>query len=287
MGLINKIRSYGELVMFSHTLFSLPFALISMLWAAKGFPETHTILWILAALFAGRNGANALNRVIDADIDKRNARVSGRHIPKGVISKSEGLILSLILLLIFEFSAFMINPLCFYLSPIALILFVTYSYTKRITWACHLILGITCAGAPFGAWIAVTGKLSVEPFILASAVALWIGGFDILYGTQDIQFDRKEGLFSIPSYFGLETSLKIAAVFHLAAWLILFSLYFIIGTGPVYLAGLVVIGILFMMEHRIVKPGDIKVMNWASYHINQIVSITFFVFAFIDFLLRR
>ncbi|HAE63148.1 MAG TPA: 4-hydroxybenzoate octaprenyltransferase [Eubacteriaceae bacterium] len=286
MALKNKIRSYGELVMFSHSLFSLPFALIAMIWAADGFPQPRLIALILIALLAGRNGANAINRVIDASYDKKNPRVAHRHIPQKIVSEKEALLLSIILFIVFIVAAYMINPLCFYLSPVALTLFIAYSYTKRFTWACHLILGMTCAGAPFGAWIAVTGSLSYEPFLISAAVAFWIGGFDVLYGTQDISFDRKEGLYSIPAYFGYENSLKIAAFFHIISWMILFLIYFVLNNGYIYLAGLLVIALLFAIEHKLVRPGNVKLMNWASYHINQIVSVTFFLFSFLDFWLR-
>ncbi|MFZ7121308.1 MAG: UbiA-like polyprenyltransferase [Eubacteriaceae bacterium] len=283
MGLIYKIKQYGELVMFSHTLFSLPFALVSMIWAAKGIPDMYIFFWIMIALISGRNGANAINRAIDAEFDKKNERVSNRLIPQGKISKKETIILSAILFAIFEVAAYMLNPLCLILSPIALGLFILYSYTKRFTWACHIVLGITCAGAPLGAWIAVTGSISYVPILLSIAVALWISGFDILYGTQDIEFDIKEGLFSIPAKFGLKYSLIIAKIFHLLSLSTLLSLYFIYKTGWIYLLGLFIISLLFMMEHRIVEPKNKGIMNWASYHINQIVSLTFLIFTMLDF----
>lgn len=283
MGLIYKIKQYGELVMFSHTLFSLPFALVSMIWAAKGIPDMYIFFWIMIALISGRNGANAINRAIDAEFDKKNERVSNRLIPQGKVSKKETIILSTILFVIFEVAAYMLNTLCLLLSPIALGLFILYSYTKRFTWACHIVLGITCAGAPLGAWIAVTGNISYVPILLSIAVALWISGFDILYGTQDIEFDIKEGLFSIPAKFGLKYSLIIAKIFHLLSLSTLLSLYFIYKTGWIYLLGLFIISLLFMMEHRIVEPKNKGIMNWASYHINQIVSLTFLIFTMLDF----
>ncbi|MPW26904.1 4-hydroxybenzoate octaprenyltransferase [Alkalibaculum sp. M08DMB] len=283
MNLIYKIKQYGELVMFSHTLFSFPFAMVAMIWAAKGIPDAYTLFWILVALITGRNGANAINRVIDIEYDKKNPRVANRLIPQGKVSIREALILSMVLFIIFAGAAYMINPLCFALSPVALGLFILYSYTKRFTWACHIILGIICAGAPFGAWIAVTGQVSYVPFLLSAAVALWIGGFDIIYGTQDIEFDTQEGLQSIPAKFGLNNSLLIAKLFHAMSVLILFSLSFIQGTQWLYLTGLVIISILFMIEHKMVEPKNTGVMNWASYHINQIVSVTFLVFSLLDF----
>lgn len=283
MGLIYKIKQYGELVMFSHTLFSLPFALVAMIWAGKGIPDLYTVIWILIALVAGRNGANAINRVIDASFDKKNQRVSNRLIPQGKISLVEASVLSIVLFVIFEFAAFMLNPLCLILSPLALGLFVLYSYTKRFTWLCHLILGITCAGAPLGAWIAVTGSIQLVPLLMSVAVAFWIGGFDILYATQDIDFDRQEGLFSIPAQFGLEKSLTIAKVFHTTSVIVLFIISRLYPTGWLYLLGLCIISILFIVEHSFVKPKDKGIMNWVSYHINQIVSITFLIFCMLDF----
>jgi len=286
MAFIYRMKQYGQLVMFSHTLFSLPFAIVSVIWAANGLPDLTTLFWIFIALIAGRNGANAINRVIDIKYDKKNERVANRLIPQGKISIKETIILSTILFLIFEVAAYMINPLCFYLSPIALGLFILYSYTKRFTWTCHIILGITCAGAPFGAWIAVTGQISIVPVLLSAAVALWIGGFDIIYGTQDIAFDQKEGLHSIPARFGLKNSLLISKVFHLLSVLILLSLFVIRGMGWIYILGLVIISLLFMIEHKLVEPKNTRIMNWASYHINQIVSLTFMVFSLLDWGIR-
>lgn len=285
MELINRFKKYCELVMFSHTFFSLPFAMISMIWAANGLPQIKTIFWILTALISARNGANAINRVIDTEYDAKNRRTSHRHIPQGQVSKKEAVILTAILFIIFEISAFMINKLCFYLSPIAIFLFIIYSYTKRFTWACHIILGITCAGAPVGAWIAVTGKLSIIPFLIGITVMFWISGFDIIYATQDIEFDRQEGLYSIPAYFGLRKSLLIAKFFHILSLLILFSLTFIVHTHWIYLLGLLLISYLLLIEHKIVNPKDIRIMKKASYSINQLVSISFFVFSLIDFIL--
>ncbi|BES64448.1 putative 4-hydroxybenzoate polyprenyltransferase [Gottschalkiaceae bacterium SANA] len=282
MGLINKIRQFGELVMFSHTLFSLPFAAVSMIWAAEGFPSARLVFWILIALFAGRNAANAINRVIDADYDKENPRTAGRQIPQGKVKKSEAIILTTVLLAIFVFAAYQLNFLCFVLSPLAIALFLLYSYTKRWTWACHLVLGAICAGAPVGAWIAVTGKLALPPLVLAAGVTFWIAGFDTLYGTQDIDFDKSVGLHSIPERFGLKNALIIAKIFHVFAWGFFFLAGAIGGIGWLYLVGMVVIAFLLSIEHHIVQPANHGIMNWASYHINQIVSILYLTMALLD-----
>jgi 4-hydroxybenzoate polyprenyltransferase len=198
-----KLWTYGELVMFSHTLFSLPFALIAMFLAAEGLPSFHVFLWSMVALFAGRNGANSLNRWVDASFDAKNPRTKGRHIPSGKVKAREALAIAIACFALFVFAAAQLNRLCLILSPVALLLFIAYSYTKRFTWLCHLVLGITCAGAPVGAWLAVTGSFHYIPILFAVAVTLWIAGFDIIYGTQDFDFDRREDSSPYPR-FGLK-----------------------------------------------------------------------------------
>lgn len=282
--ILKKLKQYSGLVMFSHTLFSLPFALISMFLAANGLPAWDTFLWIMVALFAGRNGANALNRYVDAEIDKKNPRTAQRHIPKGIVKRNEALIITVLCYILFVFAAAMLNPLCFWLSPVALILFSLYSYTKRFTWLCHLFLGATCAGAPVGAWFAVTGKIAFTPFVLAAVVTLWVAGFDIIYGTQDIDFDRKEGLYSIPAFFGLRGALWIARGFHYLMWLFLIFLWFITPLSYIFLIGVMLSGILLIVEHWVVDPAHEVKMNFASYHINQIISSLLLVVSMIDLL---
>lgn len=279
----DKLKKYGELVMFSHTLFSLPFALMAMIWAAKGIPSFHTFFWILMALLGARNGANALNRLVDRKIDAKNPRTAGRHLPKGIISVKEVLYLVVFCFGLYLLSAFMLNPLCFILAPIPLAIFILYSYTKRFTWLCHVILGIACGGAPVGAWLAVTGKLSFIPFVIGAAVTLWVGGFDVIYAMQDIDFDRKSGLYSIPSYFGPKLGLLISAMFHLAAVLLLISLYFLLKTGWIYILGVGVIITLLIIEHYFARPTKMRNIKLASYSINQVVSVLFFIFSALDF----
>lgn len=284
---ISKISTYGELVMFSHTLFSLPFAMIAMLLAADGLPEARVFLWILVALFAGRNGANALNRYVDAVYDAKNPRTSSRHIPSGKVRPREALLLTAFCYLLFVGAAAMLNPLCLALSPVALALFTLYSYTKRFTWLCHLVLGVTCAGAPVGAWLAVRGSFDWVPLVLAAAVTLWVAGFDIIYGTQDIDFDRAEGLFSIPARFGLQGSLWIARLFHVIMWLLLVSLHFLTSLGWIYLAGVLASGVLLILEHYQVDPKHRGKMNFVAYHLNQIISVALLAVTVLDLFLAK
>lgn len=285
MGLINRLKKYAQLVMLSHMLFSLPFAAVSIIWASRGLPQISVLAWAFVALFAGRNAANALNRIIDKKYDKKNNRLSNRLIPMNKISVLEAAILSVFLLGLFVFAAYMINPICLYLSPFGIFLFVTYSYTKRFTYLCHLYLGFTCGGAVVAAWIAATASIHYIPLVFAAAVMFWVAGFDIIYAMQDIAFDRENSLHSIPQRFGLKASRIIAMAFHAITMLCLLSLYFLLSLHYIYLIGLLVISLLIMLEHKIIHLGDAKAMNWASYHINQIVSVAFFVFAMSDFVL--
>lgn len=278
----NKLNTYGALVMFSHTLFSLPFALMAMMLAADGLPDTKLIFWILLCLFAGRNGANALNRYVDAEYDAKNPRTSTRHIPAGIVNKKEALMISGVCYVLFVYGAYNINTLCFYLSPVALVLFTLYSYTKRFTWLCHVILGVTCAGAPVGAWLAVRGAFEIEPIAIAAVVTFWVAGFDIIYGTQDIDFDRQVGLFSIPARFGYRGALMIARALHFIMWLILLGLYFFTAWGNFYLVGVILSGGLLTVEHLMVDPENRFKMNIASYHINQVISVLLLITSTID-----
>lgn len=281
---VNKIRLFGELVMFSHTLFSLPFAIISLVWASNGWPSLNVVIWSLIALIAARNGANAFNRVADLKFDALNPRTAERHMPKKQLLPKEVVMFVIINYAIFVFAAAMLNPLCFALSPVAIALITAYSYTKRFTWLCHLFLGFTIASAPIGAWFAVTGQFAFTPFVLGTIVMLWIAGFDIIYATQDIEFDRKNGLWSVPSIFGLEDALFIARGLHLIMVLLLLSLYWIRDLSWIYLVGIGIATILLLTEHRIIKPSNRHLMKIASYKLNQVISMVILFCTLLDFI---
>jgi 4-hydroxybenzoate polyprenyltransferase len=284
---LQKLKTYGNLVMFSHTIFSLPFAFISMLIAADGMPRLSVFLWIGVAFLGARTGANAINRFIDKDIDAKNPRTAGRHMPRGAVKSYEVILITAISFLALAIAAYMLNPLCFMLLPVAIFLFLLYSYTKRFTWACHIVLGIISGGAPVGAWLAVTGSFAWTPFILGAANALWVSGFDIIYGSQDVEFDRKEGLYSIPSVFGVKNALLISRLFHVAAASILLFIYFIANMSWLYLIGLIIVMWLLYKEHTMVSPTNLTNVNIASYSINQLVSIVFLIFSVADIFLMR
>ena len=280
---IKKIKDYGKLVMFSHTIFSFSFALVSMLLAAEGIPKLRTLFWILVCFLGARTGANAVNRVIDAEIDARNPRTSGRQIPKGEMKKNEVILFTSLCFLVMLIGAWQLNLICFLLSPIALFLMIIYSYCKRFTYLCHLVLGVTCACAPVGAWLAVTGELSLLPLFMGAANTLWVAGFDIIYGSQDYEFDKANGLHSVPVKFGVKNALLIAKLFHIITVLCLL----VIGVlapqlGLLYLLGLVVIIGLIIVEYRLVSPTNLTNVNIASYSINQLVSITLLISGVLD-----
>ncbi len=284
--LYNKIKEYGKLVMFSHTIFSFSFALVSMLLAAHGLPKLSTLIWILVCFMGARTGANAINRVIDAEIDARNPRTAGRQIPKGEVKKTEVIIFTGICFLLMLFGAYKLNWICFALSPLALFLMIIYSYCKRFTFLCHLVLGVTCACAPVGAWLAVTGELSFLPLFMGAANTLWVAGFDIIYGAQDYEFDRANGLHSIPAKFGVRNALLIAASFHVITLLCLIAIGLLSGElGLVYYIGLLLIAALFIAEYHIISPTNLTNVNIASYSINQLVSIVLLVFGVADALI--
>lgn len=285
--IFNKIKTYGGLVMFSHTLFSLPFGIIAMFWAAEGVPSLRILFWILVALTGARNGANALNRLVDKKFDAKNPRTAGRHMPMGLVKNYEVILITAICFGALVFAAFKLNPLCVMLLPAAIFLFCIYSFTKRFTWACHIVLGIACGGAPVGAWVAVRGEIGWPALVLGAIVTLWVAGFDIIYGSQDIDFDRKEGLHSIPAAFGIKNALLISTGFHIIAVILLVYLYFIMNLSWVYLIGIAIVAVLLFVEHYMVQPNNLVNVKIASYSINQIVSVVLLIFTTLDMFLLR
>lgn len=281
--IINKIKSYGKLVMFSHTIFSFSFALLAMVLAAKGLPKISTLVWIIVCFMGARTGANAINRVIDAQIDARNPRTAGRQIPKGEMRKGEVVVFTAICFLVMLFGAYQLNWICFALSPVALFLLIIYSYCKRFTSLCHLILGVTCACAPVGAWLAVTGKFALVPLFMGAANTLWVAGFDIIYGSQDYEFDKANELHSIPVKFGVKNALHIAMSFHIITLFCLVIIGILVPQfGAIYYAGVAIIARLFVVEYRMVSPTNLKNVNIASYSVNQLVSLVLLVFGLLD-----
>jgi 4-hydroxybenzoate polyprenyltransferase len=270
---IEKLRLIGEAVIFRHTLFSFPFAITAILLESGGRPPLKKIILILLAAAAGRNAANALNRVIDAGIDKRNPRTANRHLPRGLLSKKALLLFSLCMIILLVIAAALLNPLCVFLLPLAGFLIGGYSFSKRFTWLCHYWLGIACAVAPMGSFIGLTGHFALRYFVLASAHALWVAGFDIIYALQDIEFDRQEDLCSIPARFGARGARAIAVVSHLGALVCLFMIPRFWPLSPWYYAGAGITAALLAAEHIIALGNSERRILIASYSINEIVPL--------------
>lgn len=281
----NKLKTYSDLVMFEHTFFNLPFGYLALFLAANGWPSLYHFFWVTVAMVGARNGANAWNRYIDQEIDARNPRTADRHLPQGGVTQHEVLGLTFFCFALLLLGGVMLDPICVKLLPLAIVIVTFYSYTKRYTWACHLILGIAVALAPLGAWLAVKGSLSYGIIVLALVQTLWVAGFDIIYGTQDYYFDKSNKLYSIPVRFGVQKALKIAGAFHLMTILLLISLHHFFPLGIIYDLGIVVIALLLIYEHRLVTPDDLSQVKLASYSINQIIGPLLLMVAAIDIII--
>ena len=271
--LFRKIAIFLEMIKFSHTIFALPFALAGALLAAGGLPTVAQLFWIVMAMVGARTAAMALNRLIDAEIDARNPRTAGRAIPAGLISKGVTIAFiagSLALLLV---SAAQLNQLCLLLSPLAIFFLVLYSYCKRFTSLAHVVLGICLAVAPIGAWVAIRGTLDASAFILGAAVLFWVAGFDILYALQDLDFDRKAGLHSIPVLLGVDGSLWTARMFHLVMIALLLGLFATMKLGAYFMIGIVVTSGMLLYEHWLLRDGDLQKLDAAFFNMNGYISI--------------
>src|SRR6266850_3410833 len=276
--LFRNIRVTLEMIKIEHTLFALPFALLGAFLAARGVPSARQILWITLAMVGARSTAMAFNRIADREYDARNPRTSMRAIPAGVLSVGFVVVFTICGAGLFQFAASMLNRLTLLLSPVALASIVLYSYTKRWTLLSHLVLGWCLAIAPTGAWIAVRGSVdSPAPLLLSLIVMLWTAGFDILYACQDYEFDRREGLHSIPAQFGIARSLWISRLLHVGAFAALVALYFITHLGLLAVVGLVATGALLIYQHTLVRADDLSRLNAAFFTTNAFVSVILFL----------
>ena len=282
MTLYARVKVFLEMIKFSHTIFALPFAFTGALLAAEGLPTLSQAGWIVLAMVGARTAAMGLNRVIDADIDGRNPRTSGRAIPAGLLGRGAVLFFILLSVLLLLFAARALNPLCLYLSPVALFFILLYSYCKRFTALAHVVLGICLAGAPLGAWIAIRGSADLPAYLLALAVLFWVAGFDILYALQDMDFDRQTGLHSIPARLGVGGSLRISRIFHVLSCLLLAALYVTMGLGPFFLAGLVATCGMLLYEHHLLRGGNLDCLDAAFFNMNGYISVTLFTATLLD-----
>jgi len=284
--LTTRLRLYLELIRFEHTLFALPFAYVGVMLGADGRFDADVWFWVTVAMVGARTAAMALNRLIDWQIDALNPRTAGRHLPRGLVKPWETLLLAIVGFGLLAWAALNLNPLTARLLPVAVFFLATYSYTKRFTWACHFWLGITIGAAAAGGWIAETGSFAPAAYYLWAAVALWIAGFDILYATQDYEFDRSHNIHSLPARFGIPAALKVSRWLHLATWILFVLAGIAAGAGPWYYVGVLLVGLVLIYEHRLVKPDDLSRINQAFFEANVVVSLSMFFFTLIDIFTR-
>ena len=275
---IKNTRLTLEMIKIEHTLFALPFAFLGAVLAANGLPPARQILWIIVAMVGARSAAMAFNRIADRHFDARNPRTATRALPAGMLSAGFVWAFTIISAAVFLFAAAMLNRLTLLLAPVALASVLLYSLTKRWTQFSHLVLGWCLSIAPTGAWIAVRGEIgSAVPLLLSLVVLLWTAGFDILYACQDYDFDRREGLRSIPARFGIARALWIARTLHAGAFVALIALYVFSGLGPVAIAGVIATGALLVYQHHLVRADDLGRLNAAFFTTNAFVSVILFV----------
>jgi 4-hydroxybenzoate polyprenyltransferase len=273
---LDRVLAYGRMIRFSHSVFALPFALSSAALAAReSGVSARQILWIVFAMVSARSAAMGFNRLVDHALDARNPRTAGRELPQGTVSRGEAWVFVAASAAGLLLAAAMLNPLCLALSPLALAIVFGYSYTKRFTAASHLFLGLSLAVAPVGAWLAIRGRLEPPPVVLALAVLLWVAGFDTLYACQDLDFDRREGLRSLPASLGVPRALALARVMHVGTVLLLLLLFRLVPLHPLYLAGVTGVATILAWEHSLVGPSDLsQVMR--AFNLNGWVSLGYF-----------
>jgi 4-hydroxybenzoate polyprenyltransferase len=284
--LLTNIKTTLEMIKWEHSIFALPFALCGAMLAAGGMPTAAKLGWIILCMVSARSAAMAFNRIADAQIDAANPRTAARAIPAGILSQRFAAIFVAVACGLFVLGAAQLNRATLYLSPLALAIVLLYSYTKRVTRWSHLVLGFALGIAPAAAWIAVRGSLDPRILLLTAAVTFWVGGFDVLYACQDIDFDRANGLNSIPQALGVPRALLVARMLHLLMLGLLLALVIVFGLGKLALAGVAVVAALLLYEHSLVSSRDLSKLNAAFFTMNGVIAVVFFVFVAADMLTR-
>ena len=271
--IFRKLRTTLDMIKFEHTVFALPFAFIGALLAAKGLPTAWQVGWIVAAMVGARSAAMTFNRIADFQYDKLNPRTSGRALPRGNLSMQFAVVFTVAMSALLVFSAWQLNWLCFYLSFPTLAILLLYSYTKRFTSLSHIVLGFAVGCAPLAAWLAIRGEFAWPPILLSAAVMFWVAGFDLIYALQDVDFDRKTNLFSLPSKFGIVAALRLSTVFHVLTVLLLIGTATLVDLGWIAYAGIAIVAGILYWEHRVVTPQDLSRVNVAFFNLNGYISI--------------
>ncbi len=273
---MTALRHFLDAIKFEHTVFALPFAYVAMVLAANGWPDVRIVGWVTLAMISGRTLAMSVNRLADRWFDARNPRTRGRHLPAGLLTPAQVTTAAVAAGAVFLLSAWMLNPLCLALAPLAIVFLVGYSYTKRFTWLSHWILGFTDGIAAAGGWIAVRGGFDPPVFVLWLALTVWIAGFDLIYACQDVEFDRAEGLHSVPARFGVAAALHIAKVCHVLTVAAFALLGVFMGLGVLYWAGVALVAGLLVYEHSLVSPTDLSRLDVAFFNVNGYIAVILF-----------
>ncbi len=283
---MTRVTTYGRMIKFSHTVFALPFALVAAMLVWRKAPvNVIDVVWIVIAMVGARSAAMGFNRAIDASFDGKNPRTSMREIPSGRLSASAVWLFTVLSALLFIIAAGMLGRQCLVLAPFVLAILFFYSFTKRFTWLSHLFLGLAISLAPWGTWVALTKTYTGPIWLLSLALLTYITGFDILYSCQDIDFDRKEGLHSIPARFGVAKALAISTGFHVITFIALSAIFFVFKMGPVYAVTVALIGLLLIVEHCLVHQDNLTKIHVAFFHLNSLISVVLLLGVLIDELL--
>jgi 4-hydroxybenzoate polyprenyltransferase len=271
---VSAVGRYLSLVKFEHTLFALPFALIGLLVATDGRPPGRVLLWVVVAMVGARSAAMAFNRLVDREYDRRNPRTADRHLPTGAVTSREAALFTALAAAVFVLAAERLNPLCLALSPVALAVILLYSYTKRFTEASHLVLGLSLAIAPVGAWLAATGRFAPFPLWTAAGVLCWVAGFDTIYACQDVDFDRRAGLRSLAARLGVRRALLAARGLHFASVVCLAIAFGRASElGASARVGVAIMAALLVVEHRLVRVGDLARIDRAFFTLNSWIGV--------------
>ncbi len=285
MGVLSRVATYGRLVRFSHTIFALPFAVMGAVLGAEGVPTLKTGLFILMAMVGARSMAMAMNRLADQAIDADNPRTRGRELPAGVVARGEVWGLLLVSLAVFVAACRLLNPLTLVLSPIVIVVLLSYPFAKRFTSLCHLWLGAALGLSPIGAYVAVRGEFgsdALAPWLLGGAVVLWTAGFDVIYALLDVEFDRQRKLFSVPARLGATGALVVSALFHIITVGLLVAVGLVASLGMAWYVGVVLVAGIIFCEHWIVRPSDLSRVNMAFFTLNGFVSVLLMAAMLVD-----
>ena len=279
------IKAHINNVALHHTIFDLPFAFMGAVLAAKGQPSLHDLIWIALAITTGRAAALALDNLADLKFDSQQPRMSQRAMVSGKISKLEAKVFIAVCLLLMVLSVMQLHPICIYLLPVAALPFLIYPFTKRFTGWCHLVLGIAIAMAPAGGWVGVSGQITAPMVLLCMAVALWICGFDAMYGAQDEEFDKSQGLHSLAVSYGAPNAFKLASAMHVICIACFFTVGIMLSLGQIYFIGVGIAAGTLVYQHRIVSPTDFSQVTQAYFMRNGIVSVAIFICTWLSFFL--